>query len=60
MFENTIKWREERKVDELYAYFNPDGDLSRQIQELYPHNYHKTDKKGHPIYIERMGLVKIE
>ena len=34
--------------------------MYRELQAVYPHNYHKIDVKGRPIYIERYGLLKID
>lgn len=30
------------------------------IRKLYLHGYHKTDRQGRPVYIERVGKFKID
>jgi hypothetical protein len=41
----------------LESFDFPEYYLARQY---YPRIYHKTDKLGRPIYIERLGLVNVE
>lgn len=51
MFNTFLDWRKENEVDDIIENFSfPEIN---QVIDVYPHGYHKIDKKGRPIYIER-------
>jgi len=57
MWNTFMKWRKDNKVDEIESYvFSELPD----VKKFYPHGYFKTDKEGRPIYIERIGALKIK
>jgi len=58
MFVACEKWREEKKVDEIFATFK--YEEAEQVNAIYPRFYHKTDKAGRPIYIEILGSLDLE
>lgn len=57
MINNYLKWRKDELVDEVETNFK--FDEYDQVQVHYPHGYHKVDKQGRPIYIERIGLLNM-
>lgn len=57
MLAECERWRRDFGVDELVAHFN--FEEKKQVDEIYPQFYHKTDKEGRPVYIERLGTVDI-
>lgn len=57
MFINTLLWRKENKLDEIFKFEFP--ELS-QVKKFYPHGFHKTDKTGRPIYFEISGDLNID
>ena len=57
MLNNYFKWREEFGTDDIYSYAFPEVF---EVKKCYPHGYHKTDKYGRSIYIERIGQLDIK
>ncbi|KAF8458220.1 putative phosphatidylinositol transporter [Kalaharituber pfeilii] len=57
MFIDCEKWRKEFGVDDLMKNFvyveKP------KVFEYYPQYYHKTDKDGRPVYIEKLGKIDL-
>lgn len=56
MWTNFIKWRHENKIDDIGNFAFTELD---EVRKHYPHGYFRTDRKGRPIYIERVGRLKI-
>ncbi|KAJ3101177.1 cytosolic factor, phosphatidylinositol/phosphatidylcholine transfer protein [Phlyctochytrium planicorne] len=58
MFEAYDKWRTDFKVEEIVSSFSfPE---SAEVNVVYPRFYHKTDKKGRPIYYELIGQLDVK
>jgi hypothetical protein len=56
MFQNYLQWRIEYHVDELRMFPFPEIN---DVKLYYPHGFHKTDRLGRPIYIERIGAMNV-
>ena len=57
MFKAFLDWRQSKEVDDIDSYVFNELDA---VKACYPHGYHQTDKDGRPIYIERIGMLKID
>jgi len=56
MYQNMLQWRKEMRMDNVLT-----EDFSTEwpiINRAFPHGYHKVDKYGRPLYIERVGQIK--
>ena len=58
MFKKFLKWRIDMHVDELLETYELENLIA--IKNLYPHGYHKTDKIGRPIYMERYDKTDVK
>ncbi|BDD56811.1 cytosolic factor, phosphatidylinositol/phosphatidylcholine transfer protein [Monascus purpureus] len=57
MFIESEKWRKEFGTDDLARTF--DYTEKAQVFKFYPQYYHKTDKDGRPVYIEKYGKIDL-
>ncbi|KAB5594630.1 hypothetical protein CTheo_1952 [Ceratobasidium theobromae] len=55
MFVACEKWRKDFGVDDIIQNF--DFKEKAQVDKYYPQYYHKMDKDGRPVYIERLGKI---
>jgi hypothetical protein len=57
MFKKFLNWRITEKVDDIRENFDFSEVL--EVKKVYPHGYHKTDKKGRLIYIELISKLNV-
>ncbi|KAH7146360.1 Sec14 cytosolic factor [Dactylonectria macrodidyma] len=57
MFVDTENWRKEIKLDEILPTW--DYPEKAEISKYYTQYYHKTDKDGRPVYIEKYGNIDL-
>ncbi|KAI5816607.1 putative phosphatidylinositol transporter [Pyronema omphalodes] len=57
MYTDCEAWRKEFKVDDLVRDFT--FVEKPQVFEYYPQYYHKIDKDGRPVYIEKLGKINL-
>lgn len=56
MWNNFIQWRKENNVDTIDTFVFHELE---EVKKFYPHGYFRTDRKGRPVYIERLGKLKL-
>jgi len=55
MLVSAEQWRKDEKIDELARTF--EFTEKKDVDRYYPQYYHKIDKDGRPVYIERLGKL---
>lgn len=57
MFLDMLQWRQEARVDHILDEFT--FTEREEFLSIFPQGYHKTDKQGHPVYIQHLGRVDL-
>ncbi|TDL15807.1 hypothetical protein BD410DRAFT_796010 [Rickenella mellea] len=57
MLAEAEQWRKDFGVDEIYKNF--DYKERVEVDKYYPQYYHRTDKEGRPVYVERLGNINV-
>lgn len=57
MWNNFVNWRKENNIDNIETYVFHELE---QVKKHYPHGYFRVDRKGRPIYIERIGKLNLK
>jgi len=61
MLKASMKWRADEGIDTLVEEYGKEGNELREMLERYcPMGMHGVDKRGCPIYIERVGSFDIQ
>lgn len=58
MFLDMLQWRQENRIDYILDEF--DFTEREEFLSVFPQGYHKTDKQGHPVYIQHLGRVDLQ
>eukprot|EP01026_Neomeris_dumetosa_P076895 TRINITY_DN827_c0_g2_i1.p1 TRINITY_DN827_c0_g2~~TRINITY_DN827_c0_g2_i1.p1 ORF type:complete len:298 (-),score=30.06 TRINITY_DN827_c0_g2_i1:111-1004(-) len=54
---NMVQWRKEQDVDAMLGDNGFSYPELSEVKACYPHFYHKMDKFGRPVYVERLGML---
>jgi hypothetical protein len=54
MLDACLKWREEIKADEIRVSSYPNEE---KFHEMWPNGFHGVGKTGHPILVDRPGMI---
>jgi len=55
-YTKMVEWRKETGVDKMLIEEDPNEHV---FQCICPHRHHGCDREGHPIYIERTGMIRV-